>query len=296
MGFQVSPGVTIRERDLSTIIPAVSSTEGAVAGVFRWGPVEERILVNSEETLVNRFGKPSNLNAETFFCAANFLSYGNKLYVSRGADTSDTFAGVAFGGSVPVAGVNDVKNSSAITGKTFGASVYFVARHLGSMGNSLKFSTCDTAAAFSSTVNLLQTTIDTTLTKTFFKFVPGSKIATMRLEVATDLTALNNAKTSIDNAVRLGDFIDAGGQMMQVTAIGTFVDFGAGPISSTKTFTFQQTYNGVADLSLQSFTRKWEYFSSVNSAPKSSQYMIDRNLTTVDEIHVVIVDEDGEFS
>ena len=88
MPFQVSPGVNVSEIDLTTVVPAVSTTEGALAGVFRWGPVGERVLVDSEQNLVNRFGKPTNHNAETFFTAANFLSYGNKLYVVRTANTT----------------------------------------------------------------------------------------------------------------------------------------------------------------------------------------------------------------
>ena len=87
MPFQVSPGVNVTEIDLTTVVPAVSTTEGAIAGVFRWGPVDKRVLVDSESNLVNRFGKPTNHNAETFFTAANFLSYGNKLYVARTANT-----------------------------------------------------------------------------------------------------------------------------------------------------------------------------------------------------------------
>lgn len=88
MPFQVSPGVNVSEIDLTTIVPAVSTSIGAFAGVFRWGPIGQRILVDSETALVARFGKPTNLNAETFFTAANFLGYTNALYVSRAANTT----------------------------------------------------------------------------------------------------------------------------------------------------------------------------------------------------------------
>ena len=83
MGFQVSPGVNVSEIDLTGIIPAVSTTEGALAGWFRWGPAEERNLISSEEELVSTFGEPDSTNFNTFFTAANFLSYGNKLFVAR---------------------------------------------------------------------------------------------------------------------------------------------------------------------------------------------------------------------
>jgi len=87
MAFQLSPGVNVTEIDLTTVVPAVSTSVGAIAGVFRWGPVGERILVDSESTLLKRFGKPTNFNSETWFTAANFLAYGNSLYVSRAANT-----------------------------------------------------------------------------------------------------------------------------------------------------------------------------------------------------------------
>jgi len=90
MPFQVSPGVNVSEIDLTTVVPAVSTTEGAIGGVFRWGPVGERTLISSEQELAARFGKPTSFNAETFFTAANFLSYGNKLYVSRAANTTSS--------------------------------------------------------------------------------------------------------------------------------------------------------------------------------------------------------------
>ena len=92
MAFQVSPGVNVSEIDLTTVVPAVSTSVGAVAGVFKWGPVGKRTLISSETELVNRFGKPTNHNPETFFTAANFLAYGNALQVVRAGNTTPTTA------------------------------------------------------------------------------------------------------------------------------------------------------------------------------------------------------------
>ena len=83
----LSPGVMTREIDLTTIVPGVSTNDGAIAGVFRWGPVGELVQIDSENNLIARFGKPTNLNAETWFTAASFLAYTNSLYVSRAANT-----------------------------------------------------------------------------------------------------------------------------------------------------------------------------------------------------------------
>ena len=96
MAVQLSPGVNVSEIDLTTIVPSVATSIGAIAGLFRWGPVGERVLIDTEDRLVARFGKPTNHNAETFFSAANFLSYTNALYVSRAANTSGAVASQTF--------------------------------------------------------------------------------------------------------------------------------------------------------------------------------------------------------
>ena len=83
MGFQVSPGVNVSEIDLTTIIPAVSTTTGAFAGHFNWGPVGQRVLLDSEDTLANQFRAPTGNTYIDYFTAANFLAYGNSLYTVR---------------------------------------------------------------------------------------------------------------------------------------------------------------------------------------------------------------------
>ena len=83
MAFSVSPSVIVREVDASQAVPAVATPPAAVAGVFRWGPVNDPILITSENELVDRFGKPTDDNFETFFTAADYLAYSNALYVVR---------------------------------------------------------------------------------------------------------------------------------------------------------------------------------------------------------------------
>lgn len=126
MVFSVSPSVTVREIDLTAVIPAISTPPAAIAGVFRWGPTLERILVTSEDDLVNKFGKPrantSWQNTETFFAAADFLSYSNSLYVTRVTDLAETAEGT-----------------------------YFNAKYEGNLGNSLEVSVVS-AATFQQTI------------------------------------------------------------------------------------------------------------------------------------------------
>ena len=90
MGFQVSPGVEVKEIDLTNVIPAVSTSIGAFAGHFSWGPVGETRIVSSEKELANNYGAPTGTetggeydNFIPFLQAASFLKYGNTLSVSR---------------------------------------------------------------------------------------------------------------------------------------------------------------------------------------------------------------------
>lgn len=83
MAFMLSPGINVVEKDISTIVPAVSTSVGGMAGSFSWGPVEDPIRIASENELVKIFGTPSTFNYESFFTAANFLSYSNNLWVCR---------------------------------------------------------------------------------------------------------------------------------------------------------------------------------------------------------------------
>jgi hypothetical protein len=142
MAFQISPGVSVSEIDLTTVVPAISTTAGAFAGPFQWGPVGQRTLVSHETDLVNKFGQPDGNTATSFFSAANFLAYGNNLQVVRAANTSSKNAG-ANNTTFSIRNV-DVYDSTYIA-DTLGQS--FVARYQGAEGNSLRVSLWDSNTA-----------------------------------------------------------------------------------------------------------------------------------------------------
>ena len=88
MPFQLSPGVAVVEKDFTSIVPAVATSVGGFAGAFIWGPVLDPVRISSENDLVNQFGRPTDANADSFFTAANFLSYASNLLVVRGDATN----------------------------------------------------------------------------------------------------------------------------------------------------------------------------------------------------------------
>jgi phage tail sheath protein FI len=103
MGFQVSPGVEVKEIDLTNVIPAVSTSIGGYSGYFRWGPVNEINLVSSEKELADIFGTPDAAHTQSFLTAASFLKYGSALKVVRAGNAAlkNAYAGsyeTPFGG------------------------------------------------------------------------------------------------------------------------------------------------------------------------------------------------------
>ena len=88
MAFQISPGVNTSEIDLTTVVPGVSSVDAGFSGAFRWGPINEVTLIDSEDLLTQRFQKPDANTFVSFFTAANFLQYSNKLHLVRCATSA----------------------------------------------------------------------------------------------------------------------------------------------------------------------------------------------------------------
>lgn len=139
MAFQLSPGVNVSEVDLTTAIPSVSTTIGAFAGDFQWGPVGEIISISNEVQLVDRFGKPDSNTFTSFFTAANFLQYSNDLRVVRSVGNSANNATTS-GTPVRIENRNDYEQNHSSGQTVLGQ---FAAKYPGDLGNSLKVSMCD---------------------------------------------------------------------------------------------------------------------------------------------------------
>ena len=269
MAFQVSPGVLVQERDLTRIIPAVSTSIGAVAGEFRKGPLDEIVSVSSENDLVDTFGEPDSSNFEDFFSAANFLQYSNSLRVVRAAQTNLVNASTS-GSGIQIKNTTHYQDNYADGSGVVGT---FAARTAGAHGNTLQVSTCPSATAYeqegATTVNDNSTAVgDTTI-------------------VVADGGTLNVGDIiSFSTTAATNDYDD--GHQYRITGI------------STHTLTIVQKDSGSGGL-LTTVTdggnvrRRWRYYDSVGTGPGTSPYVSDRS-GSGDEIHVVVVDEDGEVT
>ena len=149
MAFLVSPGVQVREIDLTNVIPAVSTSIGAIAGPFEKGPVSSVTTISSEEQLVSIFGKPNSSNFEFFFTAANFLQYSDALRIVR-AESAILNAGANSGILIRD---DDHYEASFSTGQ--GSHGEWAARTAGTHGNSLGVDICPGKRAFTQPLGTL---------------------------------------------------------------------------------------------------------------------------------------------
>ena len=162
MASQVSPGVILRERDLTnTQIVGDSAITAAFASSFQKGPIGEIVTVSSLKDFVSVFGTPSDANAEDWLVASEFLGYGGNLAVVR-AQTGVLNA-TSDGSAVLI------RNDSDFESGVGGAEV-FAARSAGTWGNSLKVVAVDRGA---DQILTLASAPATTAANTAFSTVSG---------------------------------------------------------------------------------------------------------------------------
>ena len=262
MAFQVSPGVLVQERDLTRIIPAVSTATGAFAGEFAQGPLDEVVSVSSENELVSLFGKPNTSNFEDWFSAANFLQYSNALRVVRAQNTSISNA-TASGSTFVIKNTTDYSNNYS-TGQ--GSVGEWAARTAGAWANSLLVSICPSSTAYEQTA---VTTINDA----------GMAVG--------DTTVTVTSGTNI-NVGDIINFAETGGYEYRVTS------------KSTNDITFVRKETGTGGLHSVptnggNVRRRWRYYDQVSGAPGTSPYASARSGVN-DEMHIVVIDDVGDIS
>ena len=145
---QLSPGVLTREVDLTVgRAENVLDNIGAIAGPFTIGPVNDPIDINTEQELINVFGKPQSTDAqyEYWMNAASYLTYGGVLKVVRtaGPYLANANAGVGIA-STSMTGSGRIDNYDDYLNNHSDASDFtFAAKNPGSWANDLKVTFID---------------------------------------------------------------------------------------------------------------------------------------------------------
>lgn len=148
-----SPAIVVKEIDLTGVVPNVQSTTGAIVGNFRWGPVEQPVLIDNEATLAATFGSPSDSNAVDFLSAAYFLKYSGSLQTIRMVDEDSAGAGGAanarfprrFATQAPL--VKNKENFDATINPLTNLGNIFIAKYPGALGSTLSVAVCPAAGS-----------------------------------------------------------------------------------------------------------------------------------------------------
>ena len=263
MAFQVSPGVLVKEKDLTNVIPAVATSIGAIGIQSTKGPVDEVVSITSEKDLVDTFGKPDSNNFEYFFSAASFLAYSNSLKVVRATNTGLLNA-TANGSGLLIKNTTDYQDNYS-TGQ--GSVGEWAARTGGSWGNNLKVSLCPSSTVYEETA---KTTVS------------DSSIAVGD----TGLTLAAGTGFSVGDIINFGE--DGGYEYRVLTVSGANITF-VRHDGSDQGGLHTAISNSV------NVRRRWRYYDLVAGAPGTSSYVSDRGGSN-DELHIVVTDNDGDIT
>jgi hypothetical protein len=191
----VSPGVRIREVDLTVGgITAANNQVGAIAGPFQKGPVDVPILIETENDLLNTFGKPISSDAqyEYWLGASSYLSYGGVLRVVRCNGTNLNNANAVGVGTssvtLKIKSTEDYNNSY-----TTATDWAWSARNPGSWANNLKVCVIDAAADQRIAIGTFGLTVGCAVTSSFSQSVAGVGTVTTETGVLKGIITKVNA-------------------------------------------------------------------------------------------------------
>lgn len=289
MPFQVSPGIVVTERDLTTVVPNVATSIGAIGGSFQWGPVLERQTVTTENDLVRIFGEPkdtagTSMVVESFHVAANYLAYTNNLIIVRNVGTSALNSVVGDGDAgTPTVVQNIVDYDSDIASFT---DQLFLGKYPGAKGNSLKVHAID-AYGWDKTN---YTGASLALQKKFksaFDRRPSTSTDVARANGWDGITTDYLVFTATAAVHEEGDILTQG------TATGVVVAVTGVTYDAASTWVAYKPTNGTITVAGGNIV-------SNNSTPKTvvaTKVVKDEPVTrNNDEMHIMVIDEDGLFT
>ena len=259
MASLISPGIVIKERDLTTaVVTNTQSITGAFATTFARGPVGEITTIGSQNDLLNVFGKPSTANAEDWFVASEFLNYGGRLAVVR-AETGTNSANTGSNASL------NVRNSADWQGG-LGSGETFVAKNPGTWGNALRVIIADRGPDQIVTLATAPASAPTPGGTVTFNLSGGGTATAEVVSYAAQVVTVVLDDPSV--LISTADELEDGGTDV---AISSAIDWWS-----------NTTVGGVA-------------LSAIGPRPGTSAYASDRSIK-YDELHVAVVDSTGAIS
>jgi len=289
MAFLSSPGVHVREVDLTNVVPSVATTIGAIAMPAARGPVSEITTIGSEEDLLKVFGKPNSSNFEWWFTASSFLQYSDQLKIVRPA-SGLLNAGEASGVLIK----NDtiyLADYWTESGDGTVTSNDWYARTAGTWGNSLGVQVCPSATVYE------QHLTDQNQTKGSSSAIGDTSITVDNIDASGyaltvgDLLSFSSVD-AVSDASTFAYISGDEGNEYQVTAVNT------GNNIATIRLAGDPNGSGLkAAIPLNSYVRRrWAFYNLFEGPPGTSQWNTDNGRGTNDELHMVVYDTTGDIT
>ena len=306
-----SPGVLVREVDLTLgQVQTSSNKTGAIVAPFARGPVDEPVLVASENELLDVFGQPSSTDRqyEGWLTIASYLSYGGIMQVVRSDNDkiSNSYAGVA-STDIKIKSIEDYNalayDENIIPGYTV------IARNPGSWANGVKVAFIDGKA------DQIFTGISTAVgaglsegygfTQQISKVAAGAGTTTLvEGQLKGIITGITSTVSDYSVEVKVLSFIPTGGAETEVDyqqggtwsyVNGNFDIYDqVGVVTSVSNSLTPRDWFDDQEVSLQA-GRVSVPWNTIANRPTTTEYARNRNCR-FDEVHVVIFDDTGEVT
>ena len=255
MASQVSPGVVIRERDLSTAtIVGASALTAAVASSFRTGPVGKIVNIGSERELIDTFGAPAEANAADWLVAGEFLRYGGQLAVVRAA--TGVLNATASGTGVLI-GDKDAFDAGVTSEK-------FAARYAGADGNDLRVVIVDRGADYTVVKSAHGLSVGGTYT--------DANAVGHEVVKVVDANTFEVIKGSAVPSAGVGETVTAWDYNSQVIADSTLTYKAIGPRPGTSAFaserflSYDEVHVAVVNTATNTIVERLTYLSKLSDA------------------------------
>lgn len=264
MPIQLSPSVAVQEKDLTNVIPAVSSSVGATVIDAAWGPVMDVTSIDSENTLVQRFGLPNSANAQSWFTLANFLAYSGNALVVRTNTTGQLNSVATLTGRVANIAVNTAGSAYTTASVTIGSPDV-------SGGIQATATAIITSGAIASVV----------ITN------PGSGYSSApQVSITGDGTSATATATIAQGGVKINNLEDYTNKFINGEGVvGEFAARYPGSLGNSL----------LVSMADAASYPTWAYKAIFGIAPATSEYASNKTASS-DEMHIVVVDSLGTWT
>ena len=296
-----SPGIVVREVDLTIgRVDSATDKNAAIVGPFEKGPVNIPIIVESEQDLIDNFGKPYNTDdqVEYWMVASSYLAYGGVLSVVRAADANLNNA-TDDGGTVVINSVDDYINKGYDESTLAGTVV--AARNPGSWANGLKVAIIDSFGdQVISVASTSGVSVGMGITQTASGVLPGAGTTSVLdgtfkgiiTEIGTGTITVKFLSHTPSGGTETEKDYEASGVYKFSTGAITVVNNSAVGVLTTTASSTADWFDSQTITTTNGDPISW---NQIADRPGTSAYAAARR-SRFDEVHVVVIDDDGDVT